>query len=101
MREIVWSVRALEQYAAAIDYLAERNEPAASKLARRIDEAVVSLSKRPLGRPGDAARTYETIVAKTSYLLVFELVGDELRILRLFHMSQNWRGWNSGASDDQ
>jgi plasmid stabilization system protein ParE len=94
VRGVVWSETAIAQYDDAIDYLAERNEPAAMQLADRIEDAVNALARRPAGRPGQAEGTFEKIVQKTPYLLVFDLVGDELRVLRLFHMSQDWQNWN-------
>ena len=74
-------------------YLIERNPDAAQKLADRIRSTLAGLAKRPIGRPGYAEGTFERIVTRSSYVIVFELAGDELRVLRLFHMSQDWRGW--------
>lgn len=95
MRSIIWSATARHQYLSALDYLAERNESAAERLFERVEATAASLGRRPAGRPGYAEGTFERIVTKTPYVLVFELAGDELRILRLFHMSQDWRGWRS------
>lgn len=91
MREVIWSAYAGSQYLAALDYLAERNGPAAETFAKRVEQTVHELASRPIGRPGQAADTFEKIVLKTSYVVVYELCGDELRVLRLFHMSQDWR----------
>lgn len=99
MRTAVWSFHALEQYANAVDYLAERNERAATSLALKVRDAMDRLLKRPTGRPGQVAGTFEKIIAGTSYLLVYELAGDELRVLRLFHMRQDWRTWDPDAED--
>lgn len=98
MRTAVWSFHALDQYANAVDYLAERNEPAAARLVLKVRNTMDGLLKRPVGRPGQVAGTFEKIIPGTSYLLVYELAGDELRVLRLFHMRQDWRTW---ASDDE
>lgn len=91
MREVVWAIRASRQYLDALQFLAERNAPAAAKLAQRIRETLHALSVRPIGRPGHAPGTFEKIVLRTSYLIVYELAGDELRVLKLFHMAQDWR----------
>lgn len=91
MREVVWSTSASRQYLEALRFLAERNEPAAAKLATRIRETLQALAVRPIGRPGRMVGTFEKIVLRTSYLVVYKLVGDELRIVRLLHMSQDWR----------
>ena len=96
MREVVWSAYAEAQYLSALEYLAQRNEPAAEKLAVRVEDTMRDLAKRPIGRPGQAADTFEKVVLKTSYLVVYELCGEELRVLRLFHMSQDWQGWRGG-----
>jgi plasmid stabilization system protein ParE len=90
LRAVVWSSRASRQYLDALQFLAERNEPAAAKLAERIRDTVHALAIRPIGRPGHASGTFEKVVLKTSYLLVYELSGDEIRVLRLFHTSQDW-----------
>lgn len=93
MKEVVWSSQARGQYLSALTFLADRNEAAAAKLLERVESTTAALAVRPLGRPGYADDTFERIVQRTSYVIVFELAGDELRVLRFFHMSQNWRGW--------
>ncbi len=95
MREIVWSAEAIDEYANAFEYLAERNPWAAEKLRVRVRATLALLSKRPIGRPGNAGGTFEKIVQQTSYVIVFELAGEELRVLRLFHMAQDWDAWSS------
>ncbi len=101
MREVVWSSFAENQYLTALAYLSDRNEPAAAKFKARIEDVTNRLAKRPIGRAGYAVGTFENIVQQTSYVLVFELAGDELRIMRLFHMSQDWRGWRDEETDAQ
>jgi len=93
VRSIVWSSHAEAQYLAVVQYLSERNSQAAAKLVQRVEEAAESLGKRPIGRPGRATDTFEKIILKTSYVFVYELCGDELRILRIFHMAQDWHDW--------
>ena len=99
MRDVVWSDFAENQYLSALAYLADRNEPAAVKFAERVRTTLSDLAERPIGRPGHAGGTFEKIVLKTSYLVVYELAGDELRVLRLFHMSQDWHGWRDAEDD--
>lgn len=101
MREAIWSAHARTQYLAAVEYLADRNQPAAERLVERVETTVRDLADRPIGRPGYAPDTFEKIVLKTSYVIVYELCGDELRVLRLFHMAQDWRGWRDEHDDAQ
>jgi len=93
VREVIWSDHARTQYLSALEFLAERNPTAATKLFVRIEATAEELARRPIGRPGYAPDTFEKIISKTSYVMVYELAGDVLHVLRLFHMSQNWRGW--------
>lgn len=103
MREIVWSDTAIDQFENAIAYMAERNPSAALRLSDRVLATIESLAVRPIGRPGERADTFEKGVFKTSYLLVYGLVGGpdgELKVHRLFHMAQNWRGWTPEAGEE-
>ena len=99
MKAVIWSTGASRQYIEALKFLAEKNLPAAAKLAERIRETLDALVVRSMGRPGHAIGTFEKIVLNTPYLLVYELGVDELRVLRLLHMSQNWRE-RDGSEDE-
>ncbi len=101
MRAVIWSAHARTQYLAAVKYLADRNQSAAERLIDRVEKTISDLAKRPIGRPGYATDTFEKVVLKTSYVVVYELCGDELRILRLFHMAQDWRGWRDAEDEPQ
>lgn len=96
MRSVQWSDIALAQFRSAVAYLTERNPVAADKLADRLGETVAALAVRPIGRRGHYDGTYEKLVLKTPYVIVYSLVGgpdDLLWIHRVFHTSQNWTGW--------
>ncbi len=99
MRQVVWSKFASDQYLSALTFLSERNLAAAEHLGERIKATARELAKRPIGRPGVVDGTFEKIVTRTRYVLVYELMGDELHIHRLFHMSQDWHGWRDRADD--
>lgn len=101
MKTVVWSSHARSQYLSALAFLVARNETAAARLQARVEATTAGLAKRPAGRPGYAEGTLEKIVSGTSYVLVFELAGEDLRILRLFHMAQDWRGWRDGGAEPQ
>lgn len=101
MREVVWSSQAKGQYLSALTFLTEKNGAAAAKLLERVEVTTAALAVRPVGRPGYADDTFERIVQRTSYGIVFQLAGDELRVLRFFHMSQDWRGWRDAEPEAQ
>ena len=103
MRSVRWSDAAIDQFDAAIDYLAERNPNAAQALKDRLVETVAALAARPIGRPGYCEGAYEKTVLRTAYVIVYSLVGgpdDELRVHRVFHSAQNWTGWSPTPEDD-
>ena len=92
MREVRWSRRAIEQLDRAIAYLAERNPRAAQVQRDLILEAGIKLGRRPIGRLGSIADTYEKRVIGTRYLLVYRIDRREdgvLRILRVWHQAQD------------
>jgi toxin ParE1/3/4 len=93
MRIVFWSGEALTEFKSALDYMAARNLPAAQKLERRVGDTIMALAARPIGRPGHRPDTYEKRITDTSYVVVYELRDgpiDELRILHLYHMAQDW-----------
>ncbi|CAN5332231.1 hypothetical protein BH10PSE1_BH10PSE1_19210 [soil metagenome] len=97
MRVVAWSGEALAQFKSALDYLASRNLPAAQTLEKRIIETISALAVRPIGRPGHQPETYEKRITDTPYIVVHELADradGDLRILHLFHMSQDWTNRN-------
>lgn len=93
MRAVVWSGRALLELTRAIDYLAQRNLPAAQKIEARIIETTEKLARRPIGRPGKQPDTYEKLVTGAPYLIVYALADDgeggQVQIIRLFHTAQD------------
>lgn len=101
MRTIVWSEETIDEYAAAFEYLADRSPDAADRLRQRVRETLDLLARRLIGRPDYASETFEKIIQRTSWIIVFELAGDELRIMRLFHMAQDWRGWREETPEPQ
>jgi toxin ParE1/3/4 len=76
------------------DFLVDRNEAAARRIASDIRAAASRLTDFPhLGRPGDAAGTHEWVVRGTPYLIVYEVdeSNAEIRVLAVFHGAQDWR----------
>lgn len=103
MRTVVWSDTAIDQFELAIEYLAERNAAAGLKLLDQVLGTIEKLAVRPIGRPGERDNSFEKRVIGTSYLLIYGLTGGsegELRVHRLFHMSQDWRSWAPKPEED-
>ncbi len=95
MRRIVWSQDALDEFDAAIAYIARDNPSAALRMADRIEEAVGHLATMPTGRRGRVAGTYEKVLPGLPYIIVYALGttpgGEEaLTVLRVIHGARHW-----------
>jgi len=42
------------------------------------------------GRPGRVAKTRELVLTGTPFVLPYRIVGDTIRILRVFHSARRW-----------
>ncbi len=70
-------------------YIAKDNPRAARLVLTRIRERVAELKDNPhLGRPGRVPGTRELIIAKTPYLIPYQVRGDSLQILRVYRGSR-------------
>jgi toxin ParE1/3/4 len=91
MRAIEWSSDALEDFDAAIGYIAIDSEAAATAVADRLFDAVESLADLPTGRQGRVKGTYEKFVPRTSYIVAYAMTGRTITVLRIIHASRDWR----------
>ena len=74
-----------------LEYIGERNPPAADRLADKIATIVASLADNPhRGRPGRVTRTRELVVPRTPYIVVYTVRQDYVRIHRVLHGAQRW-----------
>lgn len=91
MREIEWSVPALNDLISAGDYIAQNNPKATKRMASRVKEAVDHLRDHPnLGRPGRLSDTKELVVSGTPFIVVYRIKKGVVQILRLLHHAQRW-----------
>jgi toxin ParE1/3/4 len=94
-RQLIWSDRARQDFREIITYIAERNPPAAARVADRIDRTVRNLAAMPTGRRGRVSGTYEKLVAGLPYIIAYSLEtipsGEQvLAVLRVIHGARNW-----------
>lgn len=83
---LAWSILALRDFEEATDYIAADNPGAAQQIAERIEAATRKLTEYPyIGHPGDDEDTREWLVRQTPYVLVYEIHGDTVYILRVWH----------------
>ncbi len=64
---------------------------AALRVARTIYTALAELPKFPYrGRIGLAPGTREIVFSPWPYIAVYEIIEEQLQVLRIRHLSQNW-----------
>jgi len=90
MRELFWTPEAIQDRETIYDYIEVDNPAAALALDELFEEKAGRLVDHPnLGRPGRVARTRE-LVAHQNYVLVYDVTGDRVRILRVLHAAIQW-----------
>lgn len=88
--KLVWTRLAREDRKVIREYIAADNPVAALALDELFSQKAAHLVDHPgLGRPGRVAGTRE-LVAHRNYILVYDLGGDVVRVLRILHAARLW-----------
>jgi len=89
VKTLAWDDRALDDLDAIGDYIAANNPAAAVRVIEYVRRAARSLETSPsLGKATSKTGVREFVLTRYPYLLVYELAGDEVRILAVFHHRQ-------------
>lgn len=87
---LFWTSEAIEDRQAIYDYIEIDNPRAAIHLDEQLSEKAARLPDHPgLGRPGRIKGTRE-LVAFRNYILVYDVVDDMVRVLRVLHAARMW-----------
>ncbi|MEN8180476.1 MAG: type II toxin-antitoxin system RelE/ParE family toxin [Pseudomonadota bacterium] len=88
--ELYWTPEAIQDREAIYDYIEADNPAAVLALDELISEKANRLVDHPgLGRPGRIGGTRE-LVAHQNYILVYDVDGDSVRVLRVLHAAKQW-----------
>ena len=88
--KLIWTRKASADRDTIYDYIEAHNSRAALELDEQFAHRAAQLLAHPLiGRPGRVQGTRELIV-RTNYVLVYDISGETLRILRVLHTAQQW-----------
>lgn len=88
--KLVWTRPAAADRREIRAYIAQDNPSAALALDERFSEMAGRLIDHPqLGRVGRVAGTRE-LVAHPNYILVYDVIADSVRVLRVLHAARQW-----------
>lgn len=88
--KLVWTRPAAAERREIRAYIAQDNPSAALAVDELFSESAGRLIDHPhLGRTGRIAGTRE-LVAHPNYILVYDVSGDTVRLLRVLHAARQW-----------
>jgi len=91
MMELVWTPEAVRDREDIYSYIEQDNPLAAPSLDNLISERIAALQEYPrMGRTGRAAGTFELVV-DSSYMVVYDIVEMQVRILNVVHTARQCR----------
>jgi len=90
MKQPHWTPEAIQDREEIYDYIEAGNLVATLAFDELFLEKAACLLDHPsLGRPGRVTGTRE-LVAHRNYILVYDVAGDLVRVLRLLHAAKQW-----------
>jgi len=91
--QLRWTVSAADDLEDIAEYLFEESPQNPAQLIRKIYEAPSSLKNYPnLGRLGKKDGTRELVLAPLPYIVIYQVAGDTVFVLRILHGAQDWPG---------
>jgi toxin ParE1/3/4 len=86
-----WTTAAADDLAHIVDYIRKDNPATARRVAQTIYRSIGRLRKFPnLGRIGLAENSRELVFSPWPYIAVYEIIGDQVQVLRIRHAAQDW-----------
>ena len=99
--KIEWIESALDDMESLKQYIERENVRAAKQGADKVVEAVSLFRDTPrMGRDGRLAGTKELVVSGTSYIVMYKIQGNKVRIMRVLHHAMQWPDTKSDKGDD-
>jgi toxin ParE1/3/4 len=86
-----WTTMAADDLAHIVDYISKDNPAAARRVAQTIYHGIARLRRfSNLGRVGLAENTRELVFSPWPYIAVYEVIDDQIQVLRIRHAAQEW-----------
>ena len=91
MHRLRWTTVALDDFAHVVERIRADNPTAAHRVAQTIYRGIELLRTLPnRGRNGRAPNTRELVFPPWPYIVVYEIIEDQVHVLRIRHASQDW-----------
>jgi addiction module RelE/StbE family toxin len=88
--KLAWTYDARSDRRAIFAYIENDNPQAALRLDEQFSKRAAQLVSHPMiGRIGRVDGTRELVV-RPNYILIYDLAGEIVRILRILHAAQQW-----------
>ena len=95
MKRLRFSPKALADLAAIHAYISKDSTAAARRVGRFVVEAIGRLKPFPhSGRKGRLKGTYELVIPKLSFIVVYIVTRDVVEIIAIVHVTRNVRNRN-------
>ncbi len=89
--ELRWTEEAASDLEQITDYLFQNAPERAAELVRRIYNAPAALPAFPYrGRAGKKEGTRELVLPSLPYIVVYQVTGEVIHIVRILHGAQKW-----------
>ena len=89
--ELRWTEEAAADLEHITDYLFQNAPERAAELVRGIYDAPAALPTFPYrGRAGKKERTRELVLSSLQYIVVYQVTGEVIHIVRILHGAQKW-----------
>ena len=88
---VQWTTTAARDLAHIVEYIRKDDPAAARRVAQTIFGHVTGLRTFPYrGRIGLVENTRELVFTPLPYIAVYEIIGDQVQVLRIRHAAQDW-----------
>jgi plasmid stabilization system protein ParE len=90
VKRVRWSAHAKADLDSKTAYRATTSVRAAEMLFEAIHDAIEGLKFVNTGRLGRIDGTFEKVLRKQPYIILYETNDDEVHVMRIVHTAQNW-----------
>ncbi|ADP11512.1 type II toxin-antitoxin system mRNA interferase toxin, RelE/StbE family [Erwinia amylovora] len=88
--KLLWTEPARDDRRSIREYIAQDNPVAAVEMDEQLSSRANQLTEQPnIGRAGRVAGTRELVVHR-HYIVIYDVVAEEVQILRVLHTSRRW-----------